>query len=232
MTTPQLSIVIPAFNEEASLAATVAHVVASAGDERRLELVLVNDGSSDSTLTLMRSLAAEVTQHEIVVVDRTENGGMGQALASGCAVATGEVLTWIPGDGEYDLADVLPGIAMLDRHDIVLVRRTSRGQVGRNLLSSAMYVLIRGLFRFDARHYCGIFVVERQRFEELSIASRDVFFTLEVALRANHQRWRIGYIGAEWVPRRAGRSKVFNVRTVLRNVWELFAFRVQLFRAS
>ena len=76
---------------------------------------------------------------------------MGQALASGLEAATGDVITWIPGDGEYDLGEVLAGLDELRTADIVLVRRNSRGQVGRNIVSSIMYGLIRVLFRFDAR---------------------------------------------------------------------------------
>lgn len=226
---PELSVVVPAFNEEESIASTVDAIVAALPVPTRSEVVLVDDGSTDATLATMRGLA-ERCPAKVVVVARPVNGGMGQALASGFEAATGDVITWIPGDGEYDLGEVLAGLALLADHDIVLVRRTSRGQFGRNLLSSAMYLLIRVLFRFDAHGYCGIFVVPRQRWETLRVRSRDVFFTLEVALRARHARWRIAEVGAEWRPRRAGRSKVFNLRTVVRNVVELFEFRVHLWR--
>ena len=153
---------------------------------------------------------------------------MGQALASGLERATGDVITWIPGDGEYDLDEVLVGLDLLQTSDIVLVKRNSRGQVGRNIVSSIMYGLIRVLFGFNASGYCGIFVVSRARWEQLTIRSADVFFTLEVALRARHAGWNISYVTAEWRPRRAGRSKVFRPMVMLRNVIELFRFRVAL----
>ena len=86
------------------------------------------------------------------------------------------------------------------------------------------------LFGFNSSGYCGIFVISNERWHELAVASRDVFFTLEVALRSRHVRWKISFVAAEWRPRRAGRSKVFNVRTILRNVGELFSFRWRLWR--
>lgn len=229
MSTPTISVVVPAFNEAGSLRDTVAAIVRSLPDPASSEIVLVDDGSSDETLAVMREIEGEAPA-AIVVVQRPQNGGLGQALASGFEVVSGRVLTWIPGDGEYDLAEVLQALPQLDDHDIVLVRRNNRGQFGRNLLSSAMYLLIRGLFRFDARGYCGIFLVSLDRWRELQVESRDVFFTLEVALRSRHARWRIAYSTATWQPRRVGRSKVFNVRTVLRNVVELFEFRWKLWR--
>ena len=225
--TPQLTVVIPAFNEQESLEATVKAVVAALPDPARSELVIVNDGSTDQTLEVAASIA-EGCVAAVAVVDRRTNGGMGQALASGFARATGDVITWIPGDGEYDLDEVLVGLENLGSSDIVLVRRNSRGQVGRNIVSSIMYGLIRVLFGFNATGYCGIFVISRERWQQLTIRSGDVFFTLEVALRARHAGWKISYVTAEWRPRRAGRSKVFRPTVMLRNVIELFRFRIAL----
>ena len=224
---PELSVIIPAYNEQESLEATVKVVIAALPDPGRSQLVIVNDGSSDQTLALARTIAASCTA-AVVVVDRATNGGMGQALASGFERATGDLITWIPGDGEYELGEVLAGLTQLPHHDIVLVKRNSRGQVGRNIVSTIMYGLIRILFGFDAHGYCGIFVISRARWQELTIRSRDVFFTLEVALRARHVGWKISYVTAEWRPRRAGRSKVFRPTVLLRNLVELLRFRVVL----
>ncbi|CAB4882923.1 unannotated protein [freshwater metagenome] len=226
---PAISVVIPAYNEAESIADTVAAVLAALPEPGRAQLVLVNDGSTDGTVDVMQAIADSCAA-AVLIVHRPINGGMGQALASGFSVASGDVLTWIPGDGEYDLSEVLAGLPLLDQADVVLVRRNARGQLGRNIVSSVMYGLIRVLFRFDARGYCGIFVISQKRWRELAVASRDVFFTLEVALRSRHVRWTIAFVPAEWRPRRAGRSKVFNVRTILRNVGELLSFRWKLWR--
>lgn len=224
---PELSVVIPAYNEQESLEGTVKAVLSALPDPERSELVLVDDGSTDDTLEVARSLSASCPA-AVVVVPRATNGGMGQALASGFEQATGEVLTWIPGDGEYSLAEVLAGLPALEQADIVLVRRRTRAQAARNIVSTVMYTLIRVLFGFNARNYCGIFVVGRGRWAELEIRSRDVFFTLEVALRARHRRWDLAYVEAEWRPRTSGRSKVFRPSVLVRNLVELLRFRVLL----
>jgi glycosyltransferase involved in cell wall biosynthesis len=224
---PRLSVVIPAYNEQESLEDTVKAIVAALPEPARSQLVIVNDGSADNTLGVAQNIALSCPA-TVVVVDRTTNGGMGQALASGLEVAAGDVITWIPGDGEYDLGEVLAGLDELRAADIVLVRRNSRGQVGRNIVSSIMYGLIRVLFRFDARGYCGIFLIAHERWNELTIKSRDVFFTLEVALRATDLDWKVAYVTAEWRPRRAGRSKVFRPTVMLRNLIELIRFRIAL----
>jgi glycosyltransferase involved in cell wall biosynthesis len=225
--TPRLSVVIPAYNEQESLESTVKAVLAALPDASRSELVLVDDGSTDETLAVARAIASWCPA-DVVVVPRATNGGMGQALASGFEAVTGDVLTWIPGDGEYDLSEVLVGLDQLADHDLVLVRRRARVQTARNVVSAIMYTLIRVLFGFNARNYCGIFVVRRPRWEELSIRSRDVFFTLEIALRATQRGWRIGYVDADWRPRTSGQSKVFRPSVLVKNLVELLTFRARL----
>jgi glycosyltransferase involved in cell wall biosynthesis len=221
---PALSVIVPSFNEAELIEETFNTIVAALNEPSRCEIVLVDDGSTDATASIMRSLESR-SGVSVTVVEREYNGGMGQALASGFEAATGRLLTWIPGDGEYDIGEILVGLRGLETDDIVLVRRSTRNQASRNFVSSVMYGLIRVLFRFDARGYCGIFIVPSDRWRSLGVQSRDVFFTLETAIRAAHGRWRIGYVNAEWHPRRAGRSKVFKLSTVLRNVGELFSFR-------
>ena len=221
---PALSVIVPSFNEAELVESTFNSIVESFEDPNRCEIVLVDDGSTDDTASIMRRLASSATT-SVIIVERETNGGMGQALASGLDAATGSVVTWIPGDGEYDIAEVLLGLGNLDSSDIVLVRRNARNQASRNFVSLVMYGLIRVLFRFDARGYCGIFIVGTERWRSLNVKSSDVFFTLETAIMASHRGWRISYLTAEWRPRRAGRSKVFNLSTVLRNLAELLRFR-------
>lgn len=228
-TQPQLSVIVPAFNEAELIATTFEAIIRSLPDPERSEIVLVDDGSTDDTASIMRGLGGG-SPSSVVVVQRDSNGGMGQALASGFDAATGRTLTWIPGDGEYDIGEIIGGLTALESSDIVLVRRTTRHQASRNFVSAVMYALIRILFGFDARGFCGIFIVDTDRWRSLGVGSRDVFFTLETAIRAAHQNWRISYTDAEWLPRRAGRSKVFKLSTVLRNVGELLSFRWTLWR--
>ena len=87
---PTLSVVVPSYNEAESLAATFDSIVAALPDPAASEIVLVDDGSTDATAAIMRELA-DSGRAQVCVVERTANGGMGQALASGFAEATGDV---------------------------------------------------------------------------------------------------------------------------------------------
>lgn len=219
-----LSVVVPAHNEADSIEATVEEIVQGAPDPTMLELVLVDDASSDDTASAMRRAKA-TTPCKITLVLREQQGGLGGALLSGFGAATGEIVTWIPGDGEYRMHDIAAGLPILDNAQIVLVRRTSRGQLHRGLVSAAMHSLIRVLFRMDLRDFCGIFLMRRDDWIALSIDSASAFFALDVAITADRMGYTSAWVTAPWIPRQAGRSSVFKPSVLVASLGELLRLK-------
>ncbi len=123
-----LSVVIPAYNEEATLSAIVQKVL---GIPHLLEIIVVDDNSTDGTGEVCRRLAEE---HEMVrVVRHAKNRGKTEALKTGFAQTRGEVVIVQDADLEYDPAEIAGVIKpILDGHaDVVygsrfLVRKATR----------------------------------------------------------------------------------------------------------
>lgn len=103
---PELSIIIPAFNEEQRLPDTIAAVRAWL-DETALdaEVVLVDDGSSDGTGELVA--AATAADPRFVAVVNPVNVGKGHAITTGVAHSRGRRVVFFDADLSYDLANVL-----------------------------------------------------------------------------------------------------------------------------
>lgn len=128
---PSISCVMPAYNEAASLPAVVGQTLAALRAlSSRVELVVVNDGSSDATESVVRGLCASEPALRLVQLSR--NFGKEAALTAGIAAARGEVVVLMDADGQHPtalLADML-------RHwqqgaDVVYaVRRTREDQSG------------------------------------------------------------------------------------------------------
>lgn len=93
---PSVSVVVPAYNEGVLIEGCVRSVVRS--EHPRLEVVCVDDGSSDDTFERMVALARE---HPQVRAVHQENAGKGAALNTGIAAARGEVLVLVDADGLF-----------------------------------------------------------------------------------------------------------------------------------
>lgn len=136
-----LSVVIPAYNEEATLEAVVRRLLAL---EKVREVVIVDDCSRDRTGAIADRLAREFTQ--LKVVHQRVNGGKTEALKTGFARTEGEIVIIQDADQEYDPAEIDEVIApiLTGRADVVygsrfLVRKAAR------VLYFYHYVANRGL---------------------------------------------------------------------------------------
>jgi glycosyltransferase involved in cell wall biosynthesis len=92
---PCLSVVVPAYNEEATLLASVGRVLESPWTA---EVVIVNDGSADATLELARS----ITDPRVKVFDQPHNMGKGAALRRGFSEVSSEYVVVQDADLEYE----------------------------------------------------------------------------------------------------------------------------------
>jgi glycosyltransferase involved in cell wall biosynthesis len=98
---PQLSVIIPAYNEAKTLHQVIASVLAL---DIPKQLIVVDDGSSDGT---KEAIAAMRDRNGITVVLHERNQGKGAAIQSGIRLATGEIVIVQDADLEYDPRDIL-----------------------------------------------------------------------------------------------------------------------------
>jgi glycosyltransferase involved in cell wall biosynthesis len=123
-----LSVVVPVYNEEASLPLVIGKL---AGLQNLWEIVVVDDGSTDGTAQVAQRLAGEYPNVRYVRLEK--NSGKTEALKTGFAVTTGELVIIQDADLEYD-PDEIPeviGPILEGRADVVygsrfLVRRAAR----------------------------------------------------------------------------------------------------------
>lgn len=122
---PYLSVVIPVFNEEASLDILYGELVAAlARVTGASEIVFVDDGSTDSSLVVLRAL--EVKDARVRLVSLDSNCGQSAALDAGFRTARGEVTATLDADLQNDPGDIPMLLSHLDRADVVNGIRASR----------------------------------------------------------------------------------------------------------
>jgi len=99
-----LSIVIPCYNEEATLKSCVERVLSIVSEELCLEIVIVDDCSTDKSLFIAQQLALE--HSEISVFQHSKNQGKGAALRTGFQKVTGDYVAVQDADLEYEPEDL------------------------------------------------------------------------------------------------------------------------------
>jgi polyisoprenyl-phosphate glycosyltransferase len=97
---PSISCVIPAFNEAASLAVLIPQILGIlTALSQQVEIIVIDDGSSDDTLTVMQGLCAVHTQ--VLCLQLSRNFGKESALMAGIDAALGDVVVLMDGDGQH-----------------------------------------------------------------------------------------------------------------------------------
>ncbi|MCM8774821.1 MAG: glycosyltransferase family 2 protein [Candidatus Omnitrophica bacterium] len=119
MKEPQVSIVLPAYNEEAAVGAVIDNIHrAMKNTHYSYEILVVDDHSSDGTVEVVRS-------KNVQLVERPERGGSGASRRTGILCARGEIIVMMDADGSYEASDIPKLLEHFPRYDQVNGARTS-----------------------------------------------------------------------------------------------------------
>ena len=226
---PSISIAIAAHNEEASLEKVYRRslsVLKRCTDD--YEIVMIDDGSSDSTFEIMQRLRARHPENTLVM-RHERNLGIARTFEAACRAATKDFVLDVPGDGEYPpevLEDMLP---LLDRYDLIVAKRTRKDySLYRRFVSTSYRLLPRLFFGVDLFDPGSIKCRRRALIHEITPRSKSVFKEAERAIRATRRGHRLGYVPIDPEPREGGRPGGAKPALVLQSSVDLLATWIRL----
>ncbi len=213
-----ISIIMPALNEEDNISRAIGDTLAAFSEYRlKGEIIVVDDGSTDETAKLVDNLIRSEIKDRIRMVHHETPQGLGIAFRDGTMEARGDVVAFMPGDGENDPGEIMRYFSLMDQVDMVVpfVYNKEVRPASRNLISTVFRMIVNLSFGVNFNYTNGTVLYRRVILTAAPNQSRGFFFQTENVVRAV---WS-GYLFAE-VPyrlevRSGGESKAISWKSLM-----------------
>ena len=217
-TAPGLSVFFPAYNDSGTIASLVITAVQSASKlTPNYEVIVVDDGSSDSTAQILSELARVYPQLKIVT--HPVNRGYGGALRTGFASASKDVIFYTDGDAQYDPSEMeLLWPMMTAGVDLVNGYKISRSDpLHRIVIGRIYHHTVKILFGLRVRDVdCDFRLLRRSIFDRVRLEKNSGVICLEMMKKIQDAGFRIVEVPVHHYHRAHGQSQFFNFRRVIR----------------
>ena len=225
-----LSFFFPAYNDGGTIASLVIRAVQAVSRlTPDFEVIVVNDGSEDSTAEIVDELAR--TYPQVKVVHHRQNRGYGGALRTGFATASKALIAYTDGDAQYDPGEIevlwkqlTPGADMVNGYKISRSDPLHRVIIGR-----IYHHTVKLLFRLQVRDVdCDFRLMRREIFDRVRLERDTGVICLEMMRKIQDAGFRIVETPVHHYHRTHGRSQFFNFRRVFWTGIDVMKLWVQL----
>ena len=229
-----LSVIMPCYNERATITEIIKRVRANAPEA---EILVVDDGSHDGTRDILRDLSDGASgvapTPNLRVIYHEKNGGKGAAIHTGIAAATGDVILIQDADLEYDPRDYphLLQPILEGRAQVVYGSRFLGGprrammfwHMVANMLLTLMTNILYDTILSDME--TGYKVFKAEILKGVPLHARRYDFEPEITAKILKRRVRIYEVPISFDPREYADGKKIGLRDAFEAVWTLIKYR-------
>jgi glycosyltransferase involved in cell wall biosynthesis len=225
----RVSIVLPAFNEEANIEQAVGEVQAVA--ERLFvdyEVIVVDDGSRDETGRMSKAIASR--EPRVRVICHGRNRGYGEALRTGFLASRLDFVFFTDADLQFDVGEVEQFLPYAGTVDVVAGYRVNRQDSRlRRLTAYAWNLLVRVLFYVPVRDIdCAFKLFDRRVLSEIDIESVGAMVNTELMVKLGRNGASVVEVGVHHRPRVAGAARGASPKVIATAIREVLRMRRRL----
>jgi glycosyltransferase involved in cell wall biosynthesis len=235
-----LSVFFPAYNDSGTIASMVIRTVRTASElTQDFEVIVVDDGSADSTAEIADELAR--TYPQVRAVHHPINRDYGAALQTGFRSATKELIFYTDGDAQYDPAELRalwqrmsPGIDLVNGYKI-----SRSDPLHRIIIGRIYHYIVSILFGLRLRDVdCDFRLMRRSIFERINLEKTSGIICVEMMKKIQDGGFRIAEVPVHHFHRAYGKSEFFNYRRLFKTgrdlllLWYALVVRREHLRAN
>ena len=224
-----ISICVPALNEEKSLELAVEDLLTILSRSvNKLEIIIVDDGSSDLTPQIAQKLVKRYNQ--VKLIRHKKNQGIGVCYRDALAVAQGKHFTWFPSDHENSAQELAKCFPFLKNNCIVTSHHRdydSRSKI-RRLIS---YIYTTGLnkcFELSLKYYNGLTIIPTYILRSVPLAAEGFAFSAESIIYAVRSGCKVVELSTPLRGRVSGKSKALKICSLWRMCKDVFRILVRV----
>lgn len=214
----ELSIIIPAYNEEGNIAALVQQLKGVCSKNQILyEIIIIDDHSTDNT---KQAVSHMVNNKNVFLFDKRGKQGKSFSIIEGVSRARYSTIAMIDADLQYP-PSALPKMMsrILAGYDVVVANRNEKSYniIRRVLSRSFAFVFGRLLHGLDCDVQSGLKVFSKGVFDHVTLNPTPWTFDMEFLTQAKAAGYKIGTVDINFQSRKAGASKI----NLMQAVWEI-----------
>lgn len=218
------SVIFPAYNEEGNIRACVSNAHNTLNRIlRSFEIIIVNDGSTDSTAKICHELQNEFDK--VKVISKKKNEGYGYALRDGIKSASFDLVFFSDADMQFDMRELSGLLEYIDDYEAVVGYREKRSDPVLRKITAAIYGMIaRRIFKVSVKDInCAFKLFHKRIFDKVQITSKDYVVNLEIFVKMHKLGLRVKEVPVSHFRRMQGKSKVrlWDIIRTVKGIWRL-----------
>lgn len=179
------SICVPAFNEQNNIKSAIDDLILNLENKvKKLEIIIVEDGSTDSTLDQIKILADKY--YQVKYITHKNNQGVGSSYRDALGVSQGDYFTWFPSDHENSAQELVDCLPYLNKKSIVTSNHYGHDPRSRfrRLISSCYTWMFNKCLGMDLKYYNGLTVIPTYILKKGNLVSEGFSFGVETIICA------------------------------------------------